>query len=126
MPQQDADGPGLPWCGNPATKELDHPIGFLAHNDAAACELFEDKRAEAVVPAPAAHVVTGREPATRKEEWSLLVVRLCFCGAFLKCLIEGQYDMTYKLGLALIALSAISVARELSADFAKGSLKLTR
>lgn len=118
--EMDADGPGIPWCGNPKTKKLDHPIGWL-NSGAKACQLFETVKVDNSVSIQA--LTSQQETSARKEHWSSSIIKVCLCLAFLKFAFIGNVEMTYKLGLVLLIAGT---AKEVTANIMKGSIKLSR
>lgn len=123
--EDDIDGPAIPWCGNLETKKLDHPIGFLNTN-AKACALFEGPGGRDLTTIRIGESITQANESARKEHWSLTMIKICLCSGVVKFLITGQDAMAFKMALFVVVLSAIGFAKEVSADFVKGSLRLSR
>lgn len=119
--EPDADGPGIPWCNNPQTKNLDHPIGWL-RREAKACQFFEPAKVNEPDDTFIA-LNSFKDTSARKEHWSALFIKLCLCIAFLKFAFNGNEQMTFKLALFLVI---VSTAREVTANLTKGSISVTR
>lgn len=123
--EDDIDGPGIPWCGNVATKTLNHPIGFLNKN-AKACDLFETDQDQYFKTVSDGKLTFQRDKVASREHWSFTIVKVCLCLGFVKSLFTGQDEMAFKMALFLVVLSTLSLVKEVSADFIKGSLRVTR
>lgn len=117
VPERDVDGPGIPWCGNSKTKRLDHPICFLKE-DAKACNFFEAVKTDKPKTISIGAINSRQDSSARKEHWSSTLasalIKVCLCIGFLKFAFMGKEEMTSKLALLLVIVSA---AKEVSANF---------
>jgi hypothetical protein len=124
--QEEFDGPGILWCRNSTTKELDHPIGFLDAR-APACQYFKGiiEKEEAATGALKCKQMQP-EPLGRKVGWWFGLTQVGFWVCIFLTICGHQYDAAFRMLALLAALLAINLVREVSADLLTGKIKLSR